>query len=92
MAKSYTGNAPPAEDGWVLHTKLSGFELWRRPWNEAGWLQLKLVATRRSKKANYWLSWNGNRLAEGKDAPLLLEHHPVVHGGLLALLNANFYR
>ena len=42
------------------------------------WQQLKLVSKLPAAKANFWLAWNGQRQAMGKDAVILNAHYPDV--------------
>jgi hypothetical protein len=63
--------------GWTL------FDL-GKPAN--GWISLKLIAEGRRPKNNWWLSWNGERLAKGRDCKLLIEHHPEIHAWVIGAL------
>ena len=43
------------------------------------WRNLKLVRTADSAvKRNWWLAWNGERLARSRDAGLLVQHNPEI--------------
>ncbi|MDN3279098.1 hypothetical protein QWJ07_32875 [Frankia sp. RB7] len=53
------------------------FERKRRKPGHA-WLSLKLVTTGASRKKNFWLGWNGRRLARCHDLDHLTEHHAEV--------------
>lgn len=51
------------------------------------WEQVKLVADEAVQyKAGYWLKWNGERLALGREAQLLEQHRPFLRDELLELL------
>lgn len=74
MRKSVAGNVPErgevvAENrGWVLiELEAAG-----------GWLKLKLVSKVARPKGNFWLDWNGERLAGSSDAKLLEANCPDV--------------
>jgi hypothetical protein len=43
-----------------------------------GFRQFKLASKHRMHKANWWLGWNGERLARNHDVRLLYEHNPEV--------------
>lgn len=58
-----------------------------RPAPAGDWHKVKLaVHGRAAGKANYWLSWNGERLAVHVEVGQLAETRPELHQGLLALL------
>jgi hypothetical protein len=61
-----------------------GFVLFERPSkaNEV-WRSLKLTCSERRKKRNWWLGWNGERLARNRDAGLLAEHDPEVYAWVI---------
>jgi hypothetical protein len=55
-----------------------GYKLYERH-SSNEWRTLKLIrlgAPRDQRKRNWWLGWNGERLADNADARLLAEHHP----------------
>lgn len=69
--------------------KTDDFELFERePTNEAGWSGLKLVRAGNHRKRNWWLSWNGERLADGKDRKTLAEHNPEIERWIIETLSA----
>lgn len=76
MAKSmFDGNVPEQSDvlgetrGWILvRHAVSG-----------DWQQIKLAAKIAQPKGNYWLAWNGARLAMSSDAKKLNTYHPDVY-------------
>lgn len=66
--------------------KVEDFELFELPvdgFNE--WRNLKLVRVGEGKfpKRNWWLAWNGDRLAGGRDAKLLEKHYPEIHAAVI---------
>jgi hypothetical protein len=66
------------------------FTLFLRPDSSRnGWLSLKLSANRRDhgRKRNWWLGWNGQRLARNHDAALLFAHHLEIYLWLLEVLD-----
>jgi len=64
-----------------------GFTLFERPAdNGNGWLSLKLVASERRKKRNWWFGWNGKRFSKTKDTKLLQEHELEIYEWVLAAL------
>lgn len=89
MKRSIRGNIPPEKDGWVEVGKLPGGKIkgtrWRvffRGQNKSKeWILIKVVADGRAEgKANYWLSWNGERFAflqdykkMGIECPILMK-------------------
>jgi hypothetical protein len=63
-------------EGWILYCRHQSEE----------WINLKLVSTNgrgirkeRNRKRNWWLAWNGERLANNTDAGKLNEHHPEIY-------------
>jgi hypothetical protein len=53
--------------------------LFDREIDSEGWCNLKLVRIRSQNhypKCNWWLAWNGERLARSRDCYLLLTHWP----------------
>lgn len=73
----------------VLGTKES-FTLFEQPEKSCnGWTSLKLVLAKKRRgkaKRNWWLGWNGVRMAESADAKLLAEHHPEICGWIVDVL------
>jgi hypothetical protein len=63
------------------------FELFERVGKSGGgWRSLKLVRAGRHKKRNWWLGWNGERLARSSDAGKLYAHHGEVYEKILKYL------
>lgn len=61
------------------------FYMW--PTNEEGWGMIKLAAHGVVKrKANFWMGWNGERLARTTDAAALAYRRPHLHAALMELL------
>jgi hypothetical protein len=52
-----------------------------------GWRSLKLTC-RRGRKRNWWLGWNGTRMARNADAAKLNERHPDVYGWVIDTMTA----
>jgi hypothetical protein len=58
-----------------------GFTLYDRQNVNGAWHHLKLVGSGRRRdhpKHNWWLAWNGERLALNRDAGLLAKHDPMI--------------
>lgn len=51
-----------------------------------GWHQLKLAAKIAQPKGNYWLAWNGERLAMSSDAKKLNTYHPDVYDWVVEVM------
>jgi hypothetical protein len=61
---------------------LGRYQGWELRWRRAcpGWNNVVLVSPPTvAEKRKYRLSWNGERLANSRDAALLRKHHPDVH-------------
>ena len=52
------------------------------------WRNLKLVRSGDAPKHNWWLAWNGKRLARSNDAAKLAEHHPEVEAWVIEALSS----
>jgi len=54
------------------------------------WQSLKLVASAaaRLKKYNWYLGWNGSRLARNHGGEVLAQHYPEIYNWVLAKLRA----
>jgi hypothetical protein len=64
-----------------------GFTLFERPaCHKNGWLSLKLIASGRRRKRNWWLGWNGDRLARNSDAGRLQDQEPEIYDWVIAAL------
>jgi hypothetical protein len=82
MTKStrrFTGNRPkwkPSTTAFV--PKLTAqWDLYRKTKSASDWLKVKLTAREpQPGKANYWLAWNGERLAGSSEHRRLKEEHP----------------
>ena len=80
----FSGNHPT--DG-ALVAENRGWELFSlgsdrlKPWQA-----FKLVSKVKQRKANYWLSSDGNRVAMGRDATLLNTYFPDVFDWVVAAL------
>jgi hypothetical protein len=62
--------------------KVGEFELFEsKPVSADGWQSLRLIRTGNGKfrKRSWWLGWNGERLAENRDAKILEEHYPEIY-------------
>lgn len=86
------GTVPEGEEwskvGEVLCDELSTWSIYRKNVDyEAVWVTLKLVADLPvPNKANYYLKWNGERLAGCKESTLLAEHRPYLCDTLIEKL------
>jgi hypothetical protein len=76
--KWYVGNDPDSgvvvaeNEGWKI------FEMQKKSQNQ--WLSLKAVSkVKRRNKANFWLAWNGDRFAAGKDLAIMVQHWPELY-------------
>lgn len=85
--------AVPEGDEWskigeVLCDELSTWSIYRKSVDyDAAWVTLKLVADIPvPNKANYYLKWNGERLAGCKESTLLAEHRPYLCDTLIGKL------
>jgi hypothetical protein len=72
----FSGNRPNGEQ-WSLagecRSDNADWEVWVTPPNDAGWAGVKVCAKDMAiRKANYWLNWNGERLAKGVGLNLML--------------------
>lgn len=93
MATLSLGN-PQTSPGWHLlgHIGPSSGVMWAvyasTPEEARGpWEQVKLVAVEAVHyKSSYWLKWNGERLAQGREALSLETHRPFLRDELLHLL------
>lgn len=82
----------PATGGdWVLIGDVGeaygvGWRLYARPASH-GWRNMKLASTNWApNKANYWISWNGDRLAVTKDQKKMDTGKPELREKLLAFI------
>jgi hypothetical protein len=79
MAKSYQGNHEDESTGWEVLGSVGVYDgvQWHvyRQRHENEWDYVKVVAEIRAPgKANYWLSWNGTRFAQGRDFFKVMQH------------------
>ena len=73
--------------GWKLVAARDAFGLFDRGKPNGCWQHFKLVYARSDlPKRNWWLAWNGERLAHNRDAGLLAEHQPDVYDWVVAVL------
>jgi hypothetical protein len=75
-----------------IKTEKGRYELHVRHQNEE-WLNLKLELRKpgrkgRREKRNWWLGWNGKRLARSSDAALLEKHEPEIYQWVIETLTA----
>lgn len=50
----------------------------------SGWTNIKIAAKAKAgRKANYWLGWNGERFARGRDLEFLMTHRPSLYKDLV---------
>jgi hypothetical protein len=63
------------------------FALFERPDKASPpWRSLKLIRTDKGPKKNWWLGWNGERLAVNNDQRKLAEHHPDIEAWVIETL------
>jgi hypothetical protein len=67
------------------------FTLYERPGGSNGWINLKLIAECDLPKHNWWLAWNGSRLAQNRDAKLLRNHQPEIFDWLIGILSSGAF-
>jgi hypothetical protein len=74
----------------LIHTHpAKQFKLYRRPHrSNDSWISLKLIRPL-GKKRNWWLGWNGERLAKNHDAMLLFKHEPEIYQWVINTLSAH---
>lgn len=66
-------------DGWELYLRVAD--------SSSQWQSLKLVHPEPTdRKANYWLGWNGERLAKNADAACLSGHRPRLYSWVVERL------
>lgn len=67
-----------------------GWQLYERAASSPPWRSLKLTSTTRHRgSANYWLGWNGQRLARNKEAQRRQEQRPELYAGVVMLLQCS---
>lgn len=94
--RSYEGN-PETGDEWKVLGETSKFDdfpwvvsIRKKPTNETDWRMVKVASVGRAKnKANYWLSWDGYRLARGRDLALMRAGRPDLCEQVCAMLARN---
>jgi hypothetical protein len=70
-----------------LIAQIPGWSLYDRPSPSGGWIGLKLVASGKLPKRNWWLGFNGTRLSRSRDAGLLEQHQPDIHAWVVRSLS-----
>ena len=70
-----------------------GFTLYELPDGANGWKNLKLVKHEPGRrkwgtKRNWWLGWNGERLARKRDAEILAKYNPELEAWVIETLQA----
>jgi len=78
--KVWNGNLPEVGE---MVAESRGYRLFVTS-NSGDWQILKLVSKMPAAKANFWLAWNGQRMAMGKDAVILNAHYPDVFDWVVA--------
>ena len=93
MARKFEGNPVYAEEGWKRIGALGECDgvdwlVFLRSASEGNrWSQVKVVADgMAANKANYWLGWDGSRIAKGKDFILLNSNRSELAKALRKLL------
>ena len=81
---------PMVGDGWSVVAENAGWLLQAKPQQQAGeWRTLKLSSkVLRPHSANYWLTWNGSRCAEGSELKRLRTLLPEVAEWAIVTLEA----
>lgn len=81
--RQFSGNHPDEAMGWehIADTEKMDNRVWSVYAKESGngseWWQVKVCCNgKRARKANFWLSWNGERMAKGKAYAQALEDIP----------------
>ena len=87
----FKGNHPTEEFGWIkigsIEHKEFDFSVFAKEWSN-GWRQIKVSSNKKTRnKANYWLSWNGERFANGKDYKAMTEHKDWAVTMLIDVIN-----
>jgi hypothetical protein len=74
----------------VQIARREGFTLFERTGAGAnGWRSFKLIREGRGlKKRNWWIGWDGDRLARTADAGKLREHEPEIYDWMISQLRA----
>jgi|SRR6056297_1184143 len=81
--KQYQGNHPSEMDGWVFVGDLNviagrSWKVYKKHSAES-WFTVKVCCVgRRPSKANFWLSWNGDRMAKSKSYIAAIEYMPEI--------------
>lgn len=83
--QKFKGNVPEGaeliaeNDKWMLFDRF-------KPTGQ--WTNLKLVSKEpRTRKANFWLGWNGDRFTKNSDTDVLREHNPEVIEWMVEVLS-----
>jgi len=89
--KAYQGNPenePPWEAGSVIGDGEGGaWIICSKPSNHPKWTTIKLAcAGQASRKANYWMGWDGERVSESRDMRMMREYRPELARQLEAAL------
>ena len=94
MQKLYSGNHGEDGDGWIKIGQIGKFDgvkwsIYRKPQpNGSEWDYVKVVADGKApRKANYWLSWNGDRFAIGGDFLKMLEHRKDMYDEVISFMS-----
>ena len=95
MERTYAGNHGAEADGWVKIGETSqidgvAWSIYRKPQqNDGDWVNIKIVANGRvTRKANYWLSWNGKRFGKVTDYERLEAHRIQLKNEVEAFMEA----
>ena len=85
----YVGHVPPT---YLLIQQYGPWALYCKPYTSGNrWMTLKLINAKRCAKANFWLAWDGRRLAEGREFKTLREYSPEAADMVLGWLACGVY-
>ena len=87
----FRGNHPTEDFGWFRIGQIKknefDFSVFAKEWSN-GWRQIKLASNKKTRnKANYWLAWNGERFANGKDYKAMAQHKDWAEDMLINVIN-----
>lgn len=96
MSRRYLGNPGEESEGWSLVGCIGKLEKsnWvaysKKQPSDGEWDYIKLSSLAPVPyKANYWLSWNGERFAKGGDIIKMIEHRPELYKMLCDFMAKN---
>jgi hypothetical protein len=91
--RKYAGQ-PKLDNGWIClgyagtHDGVA-WMIYSSPALATGWTQIKIAADGEApNKGNYWISWNGERFASGREMKILKVDRPRLLEDVAAFLKA----